>query len=179
MSQCELCGAKDSLSKYAVAPKDATIAVCGTCRVQLEDPSKIDSKHWQCLSSAMWSENPVVQVMAYRMLTFFKKETWATELLEQMYLDEENVGWALAAIPKASAAESDDREPTFDSNGARLLDGDSVTLIKDLDVKGGGFTAKRGTLVKGISLSSSNPEHVEGRVNGVHIVLVAKFLKKA
>ncbi|MGL5800184.1 MAG: PhnA domain-containing protein, partial [Plesiomonas sp.] len=57
-------------------------------------------------------------------------------------------------------------------------DGDSVTLIKDLVVKGANFTAKRGTMVKNITLTS-NPEHIEGRVNGVHIVLVAAFLKKA
>ena len=53
-----------------------------------------------------------------------------------------------------------------------------MTLIKDLVVKGGGFTAKRGTLVKNIALTS-NPKHVEGRVNGTVIVLVAAFLKKA
>ncbi|MNH11503.1 hypothetical protein D3C79_710190 [compost metagenome] len=68
--------------------------------------------------------------------------------------------------------------PTVDSNGAVLQEGDSVTLIKDLDVKGGGFTAKRGTLVKGIRLTN-NPLHIEGKVNGVQIVLVAAYLKKA
>jgi len=50
-------------------------------------------------------------------------------------------------------------------------------LIKDLDVKGAGFTAKRGTVVKNITLTD-NPLHIEGRVNGVRIVLVADFLKK-
>ena len=58
-----------------------------------------------------------------------------------------------------------------------MAEGDSVTLIKDLDVKGGGFTAKRGTLVKNISLTN-NPKHIEGKVNGIQIVLVAAFLKK-
>lgn len=64
------------------------------------------------------------------------------------------------------------------SNGTVLNAGDNVTLIKDLVVKGGGFTAKRGTLVKSIFLTS-NPRHVEGRVNGSVIVLVSAFLKKA
>lgn len=72
----------------------------------------------------------------------------------------------------------DTPEITVDSNGTVLNVGDSVTLIKDLVVKGGGFTAKRGTLVKNIALTS-NPKHVEGRVNGTVIVLVAAFLKKA
>jgi protein PhnA len=53
-----------------------------------------------------------------------------------------------------------------------------VTLIKDLEVKGAGFTAKRGTAVRDIRLTS-NPKHIEGKVNGVQIVLVAAYLKKA
>ena len=65
-----------------------------------------------------------------------------------------------------------------DSNGATLSAGDTVTLIKDLVVKGANFTAKRGTTVKNISLSD-NPEHIEGKVNGTRIVLLTQFLKKA
>jgi protein PhnA len=65
-----------------------------------------------------------------------------------------------------------------DANGAILSAGDSVTLIKDLAVKGAGFTAKRGTIVRGISLTD-NPLHIEGRVNGQRIVLVSAFLKKS
>jgi protein PhnA len=57
------------------------------------------------------------------------------------------------------------------------VSGDNVTLIKDLDVKGGNFTAKRGTPVRNISLTD-NPEHIEGRVNGVRIVLLTCYLKK-
>ena len=75
------------------------------------------------------------------------------------------------------AESGSDSAGTRDSNGLPLADGDSVTLIKDLEVKGAGFTAKRGTMVKNISLTS-NPEHVEGKVNGIRIVLVAKYLKK-
>jgi protein PhnA len=49
--------------------------------------------------------------------------------------------------------------------------GDTVMFIKDLDVKGSGFIAKRGTSVQNISMTS-NPEQIEGRVNGVCIVLL-------
>ena len=52
------------------------------------------------------------------------------------------------------------------------------TTLGDLDVKGGGFTAKRGTTVKGIALTD-DPKYVEGKVNGIRIVLVAAYLKKA
>lgn len=65
-----------------------------------------------------------------------------------------------------------------DSNGTPLRDGDSVTIIKDLKVKGASTTLKRGKLVKNIRLTSSEDE-VEGRVDGSHIVLRTMFLKKA
>ncbi|HIP12499.1 MAG TPA: alkylphosphonate utilization protein [Arcobacter sp.] len=65
-----------------------------------------------------------------------------------------------------------------DTNGVILSAGDTVTIIKDLNVKGAGFTAKRGTAVRNISLAS-NPEQIEGRVNGVKIVLLTCFLKKS
>jgi protein PhnA len=60
-----------------------------------------------------------------------------------------------------------------------LQAGDTVVLIKDLDVKGAGFTAKRGTAVRGISLVADNPEQIEGRVNGQQLVLLTKFVKKS
>jgi len=66
-----------------------------------------------------------------------------------------------------------------DSNGAILSAGDTVTLVKDLNVKGGGFTAKRGTAVRDISLVSDNAEHIEGKVSGQQIVILTKFVKKA
>ncbi|MDD4885088.1 PhnA domain-containing protein, partial [Sulfuricurvum sp.] len=53
-----------------------------------------------------------------------------------------------------------------------------VTLIKDLEVKGAGFTAKRGTIVKNIRLTD-DPKYIEGKINGSTIVLVAAFMKKA
>lgn len=65
-----------------------------------------------------------------------------------------------------------------DSNGNVLKDGDSVTLVKDLKVKGTSTTLKRGTLVKNIRLTDDEDE-VECRVNKVEIVLKTMFLKKA
>lgn len=65
-----------------------------------------------------------------------------------------------------------------DSNGNILNDGDSVTLIKDLKVKGTSTTLKRGTMVKNIRLTD-NEDEVDCRVNKVQIVLRTEFLKKA
>ena len=68
---------------------------------------------------------------------------------------------------------------TRDSNGAVLGEGDNVTLIKDLKVKGTSVTLKRGTLVKGIHLTD-DPAEVECRVEKVKgLVLRTEFLKKA
>lgn len=66
-----------------------------------------------------------------------------------------------------------------DSNGAVLSDGDNVTLIKDLKVKGTSETLKRGTTIKGIRLTD-DPAEVEcrhARIKG--LVLRTEFLKKA
>jgi protein PhnA len=179
-SKCELCTNTHDLTLYEIPPvkkkdENTALIICATCREQIENPEKIDANHWRCLNESMWSEFLPVQVMAFRMLTQLENETWAQELLEQLYLDESILEWAKAGLPEKE--EVDSSAPTLDSNGTRLLEGDSVTLIKDLDVKGAGFTAKRGTLVKNIGLTN-NPKHIEGKVNGIQIVLVANFLKK-
>lgn len=180
-SHCELCGSENNLSVYSVphsASDDAdhSVLLCDTCRNQIENPETADQAHWRCLNDSMWSQVPAVQVVAWRQLKNLSHEVWAQDLLDMLYLDEETLAWAEAGVTATSS--NDDTAPTLDSNGNVLQDGDSVTLIKDLVVKGANFTAKRGTMVKNISLTS-NPEHIEGRVNGVQIVLVANFLKKA
>ncbi|SFQ02282.1 zinc ribbon domain-containing protein YjdM [Hymenobacter arizonensis] len=65
-----------------------------------------------------------------------------------------------------------------DSNGTLLAEGDSVTLIKDLKVKGSSLILKRGTMVKNIRLTNSAGE-IEGRAGGSTMVLKTEFLKKA
>lgn len=65
-----------------------------------------------------------------------------------------------------------------DSNGNLLAEGDSVTVIKDLKVRGSSAVIKRGTKVKNIRLTE-DAEEVEGKVDGSVIVLKACFLKKA
>lgn len=64
-----------------------------------------------------------------------------------------------------------------DSNGAELLNGDAVTVIKDLNVKGSSMVIKRGTKVKSIRLTE-NPEEVDCKIEGSGIVLKTCFLKK-
>jgi len=177
-SICELCGSDHGLTVYNIPPNsdasaDQSILVCETCSEQINDPSKMDANHWRCLNDSMWNQEPAVQVMAWRLLTQLNTEMWAQDLLEMLYLEDDVKLWAQAMDS------SDDYSDIIhkDSNGTTLLGGDSVTLIKDLDVKGANFTAKRGTMVKKISLTD-NPEQIEGKVNGTRIVLLTKFLKK-
>ena len=75
------------------------------------------------------------------------------------------------------AAAADTVEVAKDSNGAELFDGDSVTVIKDLKVKGSSMVIKRGTKVKSIRLTE-NPEEVDCKIDGSSIVLKTCFLKK-
>jgi len=176
--KCELCGAEDNLTVLEVAPSDGSadqaILVCGTCHSQIENPETMEANHWRCLNDSMWSPVVAVQVMAYRLLHALRAEGWPQELLDMMYLEDDAKAWAEAGLPD----EDDETAPTKDSNGAILQEGDDVTLIKDLVVKGANFTAKRGTLVRNIHLVD-NPLHIEGKVNGTQIVLISAFLKKA
>lgn len=180
-SQCELCTSGDNLGVVSVPPSDGSaeqsIMTCETCRAQLDGSAELNANHWRCLNDSMWSQVPAVQVMAWRQLTHLSStgETWAQELLEMLYLDEETKAWAEAGI---EAIEEDDSDPTLDVNGVRLAAGDTVVLIKDLPVKGTSMVAKRGTAVRGISLTS-NPEHIEGRVNGQRIVIISAYTKKS
>jgi protein PhnA len=66
---------------------------------------------------------------------------------------------------------------TKDSNGNILQDGDSVTLIKDLKLKGSSNVLKRGTVVKNIKLTDDVAE-IDCRISGSNIVLRTEFLKK-
>jgi len=72
--------------------------------------------------------------------------------------------------------ETTDNTPR-DSNGAELVTGDAVTVIKDLKVKGSSMVIKRGTKVKSIRLTE-NPEEVDCKIEGSSIVLKTCFLKK-
>ena len=175
---CELCGSTNHLDSCEVPPSDNSsdqfILICSTCNEQISDPTKMDENHWRCLNDSMWSPIPAVQVMSYRLLHKLRSKGWSQDLLDMMYLEDDVKKWAEFGI-------SDDDESTAitkDSNGATLQEGDDVTLIKDLVVKGANFTAKRGTLVRNINLVD-NPLHIEGKVNGTQIVLVSAFLKKA
>ncbi|MFT6944119.1 MAG: protein PhnA [Yoonia sp.] len=165
---CPLCATSDvPLSPFPVSggAEGASVDICATCADTLDAPA---GDHFRALASAMWSEDVAVQVLAARTLS--KLQTpWAADLLDQLYLDDDTQAWA-DNVAEATAHK--------DAHGAPLHTGDTVVLIKDLPVKGAGFTAKRGTAVRGIALVADNPSHIEGRVEGQQIVILTAFVKR-
>lgn len=175
-SKCELCSSDKNLSTYNVPPKlgntiEEQIACCEICLDQINDYSEIKINHWRCLNDAIWNPEPSVQVVAYRMLQKLKQENWAEDLLGMMYIEDSTLEWANNQSNEHNIIHKD-------SNGNILENGDTVVLIKDLNVKGSSLTAKRGTAVRRIRLDPNNEEYIEGKVDGQHIVILTKFVKK-
>lgn len=96
---------------------------------------------------------------------------------EDYVYDEASGEWISAAEARAKAAAGSTVE-VRDAVGNLLADGDQVTLIKDLTVKGAGQTLKRGTLIKSIRLTG-DPQEIDCRYEGIKgLVLRAEFVKK-
>ena len=167
---CELCGSEENLDDFLVdgANNEANLILCSTCIDQIQS-GELDENHFNCLNDSRWSESSGVKVLTYRLLNSLARQ----DLLDVMYLEDSEKEWAEAGI------NTDEKLVYKDSNGVTLQAGDTVVIIKDFDVKGTGFTAKRGTAVRNIGLVSNDAEHIEGRVNGVKIHILTKFLKKS
>ena len=179
-NQCELCKDENDFKIYEVPPKsdrreEDSLLICAKCLAQLDKKEALDSKHWVCLTASMWSEVPAVQVVSWRLLNRLRNESWASENLDMMYLDDENLVWA-----KATGDHENDSavELHMDCNGNVLQTGDSVSLIKSLDVKGSTLNAKLGTVVKNIRLVDDNIEQIEGKIEGQVIVILTKYVRK-
>lgn len=177
--RCELCGSSEELSVYVVSSKpgdslNEVAQTCKICRDQLEETSDIVPNHWRCLNDSMWSEVPAVKVIAWRMLNKLKSEGWPLDLIDMFYLEDEIKDWANEGVEDESAEKIIHR----DSNGVQLNHGDSVVVIKDLNVKGSSLVAKRGTAVRNITLVHDNAEQIEGKVEGQRIVLLTQYVKK-
>ena len=149
--------------------------ICDKCRDQVEKKEELDSKHWHCLTETMWTEVPAVQVVAWRMLNRLRNESWAMDNLDMLYLDDEKLAWAKAMGDHENDAGVDLHK---DCNNQVLKTGDTVVLIKSLDVKGSSLNAKMGTVVKNIRLVDGNTEQVEGKIEGQVIVILTKYVRR-
>lgn len=178
--QCELCTSGSADISYLLPASGGRelkhyVRICEVCKKQLEDISSADENHWRCLNDSIWSEIPAVQVLSWRMLYQLKQFGWAADLLEIAYLDDENLAWAKAGIRESKPEVS----KHADCYGAELQKGDSVVLVKTLEVKGATFNAKLGTVVRNIRLVEDNTEQIEGKVNGSQIVILTKYVRKS
>ena len=160
-SVCEFCGSAAQLVSVDITDEDQILA-CDTCRTA--DPADV---HWRCLEGAVWSQEPAVQIAAWRKLGEIDA-AWAVEARENMMMEPEVMSRAVGTVAVVHV----------DSNGMVLAHGDTVVLVKDLPVKGAGFTAKRGTAVRNISLVPDNAAHIEGKVEGQRIVILTEFVKR-
>jgi protein PhnA len=165
---CKLCNSDENVKDYELI-EDCSLELCETCRVQIEN-DELDEGHFNCLNDAMWSEDSCVKVASFVLW----QKLGRADMCDMMYLEEDEAKKA-EAILNADA----NKVVVKDANGVELKAGDSVVILKDLEVKGAGFTAKRGTTVRNISIPQDVEGHIEGRVNGTKIYLKTEFLKKA
>ena len=182
-NQCELCTSKDNLSVYEVKPTltvggsgvDGSLLACEICIRQIDAPETTDANHWRCLNDSMWSEHRAVKVIAWRLLSRLRNEGWPKDLLDMMYLEDEDLRFA-----KETGDHLDESEKIIhrDANGVVLQAGDNVVLIKDLKVKGSSMVAKQGTAVRRISLDQQNAKYIEGKVGPTQIVIITDYVKK-
>lgn len=169
---CELCGSSEDLGAFEVKPSDGSdeksIYICANCKGQIES-DELDENHFNCLNDSMWSDIPAVAVMSYRLLNSLGRQ----DLVDMIYMEDDVKAWAEAGIS------TEEKLVYKDANGVILQAGDTVVITKDLDVKGTGFTAKRGTAVRNIGLVPDDVNHIQGRVNGVMIHILTCYLKKS
>ena len=170
---CELCTSSEDVTAMELPVSDGSdeqsVYVCANCKGQIES-GDLDENHFNCLNDSMWSETPAAKVMSYILFSRLGRQ----DMIDMMYLEEDELKLAEQAVEKESS-----KLVYKDSNGVILQAGDTVVITKDLDVKGTGFTAKRGTAVRNIGLVANDDQHIEGRVNGVKIHILTCYLKKS
>jgi protein PhnA len=96
--KCELSGVTEDLKVYQILPTrkggiDESVLLHTTLIDQIDNPEKMDLNFWRFLNDSMWSEHLPVQIISWRMLSRLGN----LELVEQMYLNEDNLAWAKAS----------------------------------------------------------------------------------
>jgi protein PhnA len=170
---CELCNNEPATIAYTVSPKSEEdisnqVALCVTCSQAIDNLSA--SKHWRCLEGSIWHPEPSVQALSYRLLHQLKSASWAEQILDSVFPDEDIIEWAMSGNTQADVHK--------DAFGNELMNGDNVVLTQSLNVKGTNFSAPKGTIVKKIRLVHDNVEQIEGKINEQTIVILTKYVKK-
>ena len=169
---CELCSEEKATIDFTVSPKsdnaENQVALCIKCEDNLSNKDSRD--HWQCLTGSIWSAEPAVLALTYRILYGMKDQSWANDIMEMVDLDENIVTWATSVYEGSDVHK--------DAFGNVLENGDNVVLTQALKVKGTNFTASKGTAVKKIRLVSDNKDQIEGKINEQVIVILTQYVKK-
>ncbi len=164
-NKCELCESEKNISIYEVYKSDDNngyTLLCENCKNQIESQN-YDENHFNCLNNTMWSEVPGIKILSYKIWQALGR----SDMADMMYLTDEEMAIA-----------NKKEEIIKDASGNILKTGDSVSVIKDLEVKGAGRTIKRGTVVKNIRMCDVEG-HVSCKVSGIgQVYLKTEFLKK-
>lgn len=99
-SRCELCMASGTrLSAFEIPPvvdlpdSGRCIFICDTCLSGISNPLKLND-HWRCLNESIWSETKPVKILSAILLKKISEEkSWAGDLLDDVYLDEDDIEW--------------------------------------------------------------------------------------
>lgn len=176
---CELCESPSGqFSAYTVPVSDHEsehnkVVLCAKCAEFIDAQDFRDADYWRFLTGSIWSEEPAVKVLSYKILGKLINSSWAIEAKESAYLTDEELIWANSE--DAAIAEQVIHK---DAYGVVLQNGDNVFLTESLNVKGTNFTASKGTKVSKIRLVHDNAEQIEGKIEGSTIVILTKFVRK-
>ncbi|MCU0380128.1 MAG: PhnA domain-containing protein [Chitinophagaceae bacterium] len=171
---CELCAEGKASVAYAVSPKnhdaiEHEVALCAGCNAIIENNAMDQPLHF--LAGSIWSAEPSVQALSYRLLYARKEQGWAEEILSSVEPDEAVVDWAMDPFQL--------KDVHKDCYGKELEAGDTVVLTESLNVKGTSFRAPAGTVVRKIRLVPGNTDQVEGKINDQTIVILTKYVRKS
>jgi protein PhnA len=170
---CELCSTLPAIHEFTVSPRNDDsinnqVALCDSCLSAMD--VKDNGNYWRCLEGSIWSAEPSIKALSYRLLHAYRDQEWANDAIQSVEFDENTVQWALSAFDIADVHK--------DAYGNVLETGDNVVLTQVLNVKGANFMAAKGTIVKKIKLVADNVEQIEGKINDQTIVILTKYVKK-
>jgi protein PhnA len=177
---CELCGQSyEILHAYLVPNKtddwdEYYVVLCQQCLDEVQKSTFDNPDYFHFLTGSIWSEVPAVKVLSFKILSKLQQSTWAQDTLEIASLTPEELRWA--------NAEQDALDSIVihkDAYGTILQHGDTIFLTENLPVKGTSIVASKGTKVSKIRLVHENAEQIEGKIEGMVIVILTKFVRKA
>lgn len=179
-SACEWCSSTtEPLQPYLVPTRteekdENAVVLCPTCFDHIQKQDFADADYFYFLTGSIWSDVPAVKVLSYKVLSKLTNNEWAKDALDNAFLTESEQAWA----------DSEDEARTDqvihkDAYGMVLESGDTVFLIESLPVKGANFTAAKGTKVPKIRLVPDNAAQIEGKIEGMTIVILTKYVRKS